>query len=164
MSRFLLKKWMTILLSGLLSEANLRVVNSASHCSSSSGGTPKARYFSSTLVAGHMEAGAVVVIRSRVTGLGVTDAQIDATGDTLTVTVPGDRPDEVGNLGQTGRLYIRPVVNALPVTPTRPAGPGPTGPAREPARPRPAHQRAPDRRPNFRRQGPNRDRTNIFHR
>lgn len=43
MSRFLLKKWMTILLSGLFSEANLRVVNSASHCSSNSGGTPKSR-------------------------------------------------------------------------------------------------------------------------
>jgi hypothetical protein len=40
MSRFLLKKWMTILLSGLFSEANLRVVNSASHCSSISGAHP----------------------------------------------------------------------------------------------------------------------------
>jgi hypothetical protein len=43
MSRFLLKKWMPILLSGLFGEANLRVVNSASHCSSNSGGTPKSR-------------------------------------------------------------------------------------------------------------------------
>lgn len=67
------------------------------------------------------------VIRSRVTGLGFAHPHIDATGDTMTVTVPGNHPDEVENVGQTGRLEIRPVVNALQVAPTPSEGPGPTG-------------------------------------
>jgi preprotein translocase subunit SecD len=57
------------------------------------------------------------VIRSRVSGLGVARPQIDAADDTLTVTVPGNHPEQMRNLGQTGRLYIRPVIATLPVKP-----------------------------------------------
>ncbi len=54
------------------------------------------------------------VIRSRLTGLGFTHPQIDATGDTLTVTVPGNNADAIRDLGQAGHLYIRPVIHSLP--------------------------------------------------
>jgi preprotein translocase subunit SecD len=66
------------------------------------------------------------IIRARLTGLGFTDPQIVATADTLTVTVPGNRPDELENLGQKGRLEIRPVVHAVPAAPTPSEGDGPT--------------------------------------
>ena len=77
------------------------------------------------------------VIRSRVTGLGFPDPQIDATGDTLTVTVPGNHPEQVRNLGQTGQLYIRPVMYAVAAYPAPPAGSSPAGaPSSGPTQPK----------------------------
>lgn len=58
------------------------------------------------------------IIRSRLAGLGFTRPQIDASDDALTVTVPGSQPELVRNLGETGRLYIRPVINTVPASPT----------------------------------------------
>ena len=92
------------------------------------------------------------IIGSRVNGLGVSGSEVIVDGDNLVITVPGTDGNEARNLGQTARLYIRPVVNALPVDsagaqggPRLPAPRGPRG--RVPARtvehrvhPLPAHQ------------------------
>jgi preprotein translocase subunit SecD len=64
------------------------------------------------------------VIVSRVTGLGFAHAQVDATDDAVTVTVPGNRPEQIRSLGQTGRLHIRPVIHSLAASSKRKALPG----------------------------------------
>jgi preprotein translocase subunit SecD len=76
------------------------------------------------------------VIRSRVSGLGFAHPQIDAAGDTLTVTVPGNHPEELRSLGQAGQLHIRPVLNALPAAPGWSRR---SGPARTPPQPKNQH-------------------------
>ncbi|HEY1842912.1 MAG TPA: protein translocase subunit SecD [Mycobacterium sp.] len=55
------------------------------------------------------------IIGARVNGLGVSGSEVVVDGDNLVITVPGTDGNEARNLGQTARLYIRPVVNALPV-------------------------------------------------
>ncbi len=55
------------------------------------------------------------IIGSRVNGLGVSGSEVIVDGDNLVITVPGTDGNEARNLGQTARLFIRPVVNALPV-------------------------------------------------
>ncbi len=55
------------------------------------------------------------IIGSRVNGLGVSGSEVIVDGDNLVITVPGTDGSEARNLGQTARLYIRPVINALPV-------------------------------------------------
>ncbi len=57
------------------------------------------------------------IIGSRVAGLGLAHPQLDSSGDTLTVTVPGNHPEQVRNLGQPGQFHIRPVIAALPAKP-----------------------------------------------
>ena len=69
------------------------------------------------------------VIRKRVIGLGVGEAQINAAGDTLTVTMPGQHQSGTANLGQVGRLNIRPVVNSLAANQQPMTGPSPAGAA-----------------------------------
>lgn len=91
------------------------------------------------------------IISDRVNGLGVSGSEVIVDGDNLIITVPGNDGNEARNLGQTARLYIRPVINAvpaqaapppgsqprLPVPPRQPklpfgrlpGGPGPGGPA-----------------------------------
>jgi preprotein translocase subunit SecD len=85
------------------------------------------------------------IISARVNGLGVSGSEVIVDGDNLVITVPGTDGNEARNLGQTARLYIRPVINALPVDsagmqggPRLPAphgkqplpnGPAPGGPA-----------------------------------
>ncbi|MGA8328183.1 MAG: protein translocase subunit SecD, partial [Mycobacterium sp.] len=54
------------------------------------------------------------IISSRVNGLGVSGSEVIVDGDNLVITVPGTDGNEARNLGQTARLYIRPVINALP--------------------------------------------------
>jgi preprotein translocase subunit SecD len=74
------------------------------------------------------------IISDRVNGLGVSGSEVIVDGDNLVITVPGKDSSEARNLGQTARLYIRPVINALPVQ----SGPMPQGPQRLPApHPRP---------------------------
>ena len=75
------------------------------------------------------------IIGSRVNGLGVSGSEVIVDGDNLVITVPGTDGNEARNLGQTARLYIRPVINALPVDsagaqggPRLPAPRGPSGP------------------------------------
>ncbi len=55
------------------------------------------------------------IIASRVNGLGVSGSEVVIDGDNLVITVPGTDGNEARNLGQTARLYIRPVIQAFPV-------------------------------------------------
>jgi preprotein translocase subunit SecD len=54
------------------------------------------------------------IISDRVNGLGVSGSEVIVDGDNLVITVPGKDSSEARNLGQTARLYIRPVINELP--------------------------------------------------
>ena len=54
------------------------------------------------------------IISARVNGLGVSGSEVVIDGDNLVITVPGNDSSEARNLGQTARLYIRPVVRAIP--------------------------------------------------
>ena len=75
------------------------------------------------------------IISARVNGLGVSGSEVIVDGDNLVITVPGKDSSEARNLGQTARLYIRPVINALPAE----SGPLPRNPQQLPgphARPR----------------------------
>ncbi len=100
------------------------------------------------------------IISDRVNGLGVSGSEVIVDGNNLVITVPGSNGNEARNLGQTARLYIRPVINAipaqtgplqprLPMPPGKPrlplgrhpGGPAPGGPA--PAGPAPGGEPAP---------------------
>src|SRR5271168_2403115 len=98
------------------------------------------------------------IISARVNGLGVSGSEVVVDGDNLVITVPGNDGSQARNLGQTARLYIRPVLNSMPAQgaepkpPQQPAGtapgapgaPGGPGPGIEPAPPgRPAPQPRP---------------------
>ena len=76
------------------------------------------------------------IISDRVNGLGVSGSEVIVDGDNLVITVPGTDGSEARNLGQTARLYIRPVINELPVesgaSPQNPGSPGPRGNPRSP--------------------------------
>lgn len=54
------------------------------------------------------------IISSRVNGLGVSGSEVVIDGDNLVITVPGNDSNEARNLGQTARLYIRPVIHVIP--------------------------------------------------
>ncbi|TPG31726.1 protein translocase subunit SecD [Mycolicibacterium hodleri] len=62
------------------------------------------------------------IISSRVDGLGVSGSEVVVDGDNLVITVPGNDGSEARNLGQTARLYIRPVIHAIPASGQGPAG------------------------------------------
>jgi preprotein translocase subunit SecD len=55
------------------------------------------------------------IISARVNGLGVSGSEVVIDGQNLVITVPGNDGSEARNLGQTARLYIRPVARAFPV-------------------------------------------------
>src|SRR6516225_439248 len=101
------------------------------------------------------------IIGARVNGLGVSGSEVVVDGDNLVITVPGSDGSEARNLGQTARLYIRPVLNSIPAqaaepnpapAPNPPAGtppgapPGLGGPAAGPGGPPPG-QPAPNGQP-----------------
>ncbi|WP_441962519.1 protein translocase subunit SecD [Mycolicibacterium houstonense] len=73
------------------------------------------------------------IISARVDGLGVSGSEVVIDGDNLVITVPGNDGSEARNLGQTARLYIRPVVHAMPAKP--PAEQGQQPPAGAPGAP-----------------------------
>jgi preprotein translocase subunit SecD len=80
------------------------------------------------------------IIGARVNGLGVSGSEVIVDGDNLVITVPGTDGNEARNLGQTARLYIRPVINALPVDSAAMEGgprPAPRGTPRGPRGPAP---------------------------
>ena len=89
------------------------------------------------------------IISARVNGLGVSGSEVVIDGDNLVITVPGNDGNEARNLGQTARLYIRPVIGQpIPVdvlaqqlekpgrgVPQLPPGQEPAPPPAEPAPP-----------------------------
>lgn len=54
------------------------------------------------------------IIGARVDGLGVSGSEVIIDGQNLVITVPGDDTSEARSLGQTARLYVRPVVHVIP--------------------------------------------------
>ncbi|WP_102141112.1 protein translocase subunit SecD [Mycobacterium hubeiense] len=57
------------------------------------------------------------IISARVDGLGVSGSEVIIDGDNLVITVPGEEGSAARNLGQTARLYIRPVIHQMPAQP-----------------------------------------------
>ena len=102
---------------------------------------------------------ALQIISSRVNGLGVSGSEVVIDGDNLVITVPGNDGNEARNLGQTARLFIRPVIGqpipveavnkkaqeGAPGAPPPPPGaaPAPPGAAPAPAGSAPAPAPAP---------------------
>jgi preprotein translocase subunit SecD len=66
---------------------------------------------------------AQTIINDRVNGLGVSGSEVIIDGDNLVITVPGNESSEARNLGQTARLYIRPVIHAMPSAAAQPQQP-----------------------------------------
>ncbi|MEV0292520.1 protein translocase subunit SecD [Nocardia sp. NPDC050710] len=56
------------------------------------------------------------IIESRVNGLGVSGSEVLIDGDNLVITVPGDDSQQARSLATTAKLYIRPVLQAVPAT------------------------------------------------
>ncbi|MFC0447069.1 protein translocase subunit SecD [Rhodococcus jostii] len=52
------------------------------------------------------------IIETRVNGLGVSGSEVVIDGDNLVITVPGDDSAQARSLGQTARLYVRPVTTS----------------------------------------------------
>lgn len=50
------------------------------------------------------------IIEKRVNGLGVAGSEVVVQGSNLVITVPGEEGSQAKSLGQTARLYIRPVL------------------------------------------------------
>jgi len=84
------------------------------------------------------------IIETRVNGLGVSGSEVVVDGDNLVITVPGDDSAQARSLGQTARLYIRPVTGSIDVatrdanrtaTPEAPAAETPTTDAPAPEAP-----------------------------
>ncbi|MBY4205476.1 protein translocase subunit SecD [Rhodococcus fascians] len=86
------------------------------------------------------------IIETRVNGLGVSGSEVVIDGDNLVITVPGDDSSQARTLGQTARLFIRPVVGSVapsagqatpgsPQVPTDPAAPADPATAVDPAAP-----------------------------
>ncbi len=67
------------------------------------------------------------IISARVNGLGVSGSEVVVDGDNLVITVPGNDGNEARNLGQTARLYIRPVIHVMPAQGQTPPGQAPPG-------------------------------------
>lgn len=77
---------------------------------------------------------ALQIITARVNGLGVSGSEVVIDGDNLIITVPGNDGNQARNLGQTARLYVRPVIGQpIPVEAiTKKPGPGETPPGGAP--------------------------------
>lgn len=69
---------------------------------------------------------ATQIINSRVNGLGVSGAQVISQGNNIIITVPGSSGEEAKTLGETARLYLRPVTQTVAATP--PPAPSTTKP------------------------------------
>jgi preprotein translocase subunit SecD len=77
------------------------------------------------------------IISARVNGLGVSGSEVVVDGQNLVITVPGNDGSQARNLGQTARLYIRPVLNSMPAQAAQPKPPA-QAPAGGPAPGQPA--------------------------
>jgi preprotein translocase subunit SecD len=65
------------------------------------------------------------IIEERVNGIGVSGAEVVLDGANLIITVPGENGDQARALGQTAKLYFRPVLAQQPVEPVQSAPPAP---------------------------------------
>ena len=86
------------------------------------------------------------IISARVNGLGVSGSEVIIDGSNLVITVPGNDTSEARNLGQTARLYIRPVIHVIPAQgqgQQPPSGAPPGAPPAAPAMPPGAPPAAP---------------------
>jgi preprotein translocase subunit SecD len=75
------------------------------------------------------------IISARVNGLGVSGSEVIIDGSNLVITVPGNDSSEARNLGQTARLYIRPVIHAIPAEGQGQQPPGAAPPGAPPGAP-----------------------------
>ncbi|MFT4086927.1 MAG: protein translocase subunit SecD [Gordonia sp. (in: high G+C Gram-positive bacteria)] len=67
------------------------------------------------------------IIEQRVNGLGVGGSEVVVNGNNLVITVPGDDGKQARALGQTARLFIRPVIQVQAAAPQKaPDGPKPS--------------------------------------
>lgn len=66
------------------------------------------------------------IIEERVNDIGVSGAEVILDGSNLIITVPGENGDQARTLGQTARLYFRPVINQASAAPPAPAPGNPT--------------------------------------
>ncbi|MFT3715297.1 MAG: protein translocase subunit SecD [Gordonia sp. (in: high G+C Gram-positive bacteria)] len=62
------------------------------------------------------------IIEQRVNGLGVGGSEVVVSGDNIVITVPGEDGKQARSLGQTARLYVRPVEQSGAAT-KQPAAP-----------------------------------------
>ena len=62
------------------------------------------------------------IIEQRVNGLGVSGSEVVVNGNNLVITVPGTDGKQARALGQTARLYVRPVENVVAAVPQPAAG------------------------------------------
>ena len=70
------------------------------------------------------------IIGARVNGLGVSGSEVVIDGDNLVITVPGADGNDARSLGQTARLFIRPVIGQpIPVQAIKDSMKGSAGPA-----------------------------------
>ncbi|MGH3774660.1 MAG: protein translocase subunit SecD [Pseudonocardiaceae bacterium] len=68
------------------------------------------------------------IIEQRVNGIGVSGAEVVLDGNNLIITVPGENGDQARTLGQTAKLYFRPVIAEVPAGPaTAGQAPGDSG-------------------------------------
>lgn len=100
------------------------------------------------------------IIETRVNGLGVSGSEVIIDGDNLVITVPGDDSSQARSLGQTARLFIRPVITSgpalnaaaqsqapAPAPSAVPPAPSETAPAAPPAAPQPQSRPFPEQDP-----------------
>jgi preprotein translocase subunit SecD len=81
------------------------------------------------------------IISARVNGLGVSGSEVIIDGSNLVITVPGNESSGARNLGQTARLYIRPVIHVIPAEGQGPPAAAPPG--APPGAPQPGAPAAP---------------------
>ncbi|MEV6387702.1 protein translocase subunit SecD [Nocardia xishanensis] len=78
------------------------------------------------------------IIENRVNGLGVSGSEVAIEGDNIVITVPGDDGQQARALATTAKLYIRPVLQAVPKGATVPQVPPAQQPAPDAGQPAPA--------------------------
>lgn len=66
------------------------------------------------------------IIQQRVNDIGVNGAEVILDGNNLIVTVPGEDGDQARTLGQTAKLYFRPVVGQVAAGPPSPSPSSPS--------------------------------------
>ncbi|MEV0027519.1 protein translocase subunit SecD [Nocardia sp. NPDC050793] len=78
------------------------------------------------------------IIENRVNGLGVSGSEVAIEGDNIVITVPGDDGQQARALATTAKLYIRPVLQAVPKGATVPQVPPAQLPVPDTGQPAPA--------------------------